>query len=208
MKKRIYLLICVAAILSSCGADQKKSSKKAQVAKGDVKYGGVFRMNETEDFKSLYPLNVTFSIEGRIAKQVYEGLLKFDQANLNFLPSLAERWEINEDATSFTFHLRKGVMFHDDACFEGGKGREVKATDFKYCFDRIAVSSPENQMYWLFKDRVKGANEYHESVINKTPLEGGISGVKVIDAYTLQIDLNYSFADLKRKKKVSEIESQ
>ncbi|MBL4669522.1 MAG: ABC transporter substrate-binding protein [Flavobacteriales bacterium] len=194
MKKLIYLLIGATVLLSSCGGDHKEKEKHTQTAKGGVKYGGVFKMNETEDFKSLYPLNVTMALEQRIASQVYQGLVKLNQEDLTILPSLAEKWEINEDATSYTFHLRKGVMFHDDNCFDGGKGREVKASDFKYCFDRICVSEPSNQMYWLFKDKIKGSNEYHESVNNKTPLEGGISGVKVIDDYTLQIDLNYSFA--------------
>jgi len=194
MKKLIYLLIGATVILSSCGGDKKEDTKDTIVAKGEVKYGGVFKMNETEDFKSLYPLNVTMALEHRIANQVYEGLLKLDQSDLSILPSLAEKWDVNEDATSFTFHIRKGIKFHDNTCFEGGKGREITAADFKYCFDRICVSDPSNQMYWLFKDKVQGANEYHESVNNKKPLEGGVSGVKVIDDYTLQIDLNYSFA--------------
>ena len=47
-------------------------------------------------------------------------------------------------------------------------------------------------MFFVFKDKVKGANEYHESAKNKTPLEGGVEGIKVIDDYTLQIDLEYS----------------
>ena len=194
MKKLIYLLIGATVILSSCGGDSENTNTNNQVAKGGVKYGGVFKMNETEDFKSLYPLNVTFSIEQRITNQIYEGLLKFDQEDLSIIPSLAEKWEVNEDATSFTFHIRKGVKFHDDNCFDGGKGREVKAADFKYCFDRICVSDPSNQMYWLFKDKVKGANEYHEATNNKKSIEGGVSGVTVVDDYTIKIDLNYSFA--------------
>ena len=123
-----------------------------------AEYGGVFKMNETEDFKSLYPLNVTMALEQRIANQVYEGLVKLNQEDLSIMPGLAEKWDVNEDATSYTFHIRKGVMFHDNDCFEGGKGREVTAKDFKYCFDRIAVSDPTNQMYWLIKDKVVGAN--------------------------------------------------
>ncbi len=194
MRKLVYLLMAATVVLSSCGGGKSEDSKNTQIAKGGVKYGGVFKMNETEDFKSLYPLNVTMALENRIAKQVYEGLLKFDQEDLSIIPSLAEKWEANEDATSFTFHLRKGVMFHDNNCFDGGKGREVKAADFKYCFDRICASDPSNQMYWLFKDKVKGANEYYKSVLDKAPLEGGVSGVSVIDDYTLQLDLNYSFA--------------
>lgn len=194
MKKLIYLLIGATVILSSCGGDQNEKNKTTQVANGGVKYGGVFKMNETEDFKSLYPLNVTMALENRIASQIFEGLVKLDQTDLSILPSLAAKWDINEDATSYTFHIRKGIMFHDNNCFDGGEGREVKAADFKYCFDRICVSDPSNQMYWLFKDKVVGANEYHQSVNDKKPLEGGVSGITVIDDYTLKIDLNYSFA--------------
>jgi peptide/nickel transport system substrate-binding protein len=193
MKKIIFLLIGATVILSSCGGDKTYTDKNTKIAKGGVKYGGVFKMNESEDFKSLYPLNVTMAIENRMASQVYEGLVKFNQEDLLIIPSLAESWDVNEDATSFTFHIAKGVMFHDDSCFEGGKGREVTAADFKYCFDKICVSDPSNLMYWLFKNKVKGAIEYHESVNNKKPLEGGISGITVVDDYTLQIDLNYSF---------------
>jgi len=194
MKKLIYLLFAVTVVLSSCGDGKKGDTKATKIAKGDVKYGGVFKANEIEDFKSFYPLNVTMSLEQRIANQAYQGLVKLDQEDLSIIPSLAEKWEVNEDATVFTFHLRKGVKFHDNACFEGGKGRELKASDFKYCFDKICESSPNNQMYWVFKDRVVGANEYYESVVNKSPLAGGVEGVKVIDDYTIQINLNYSFA--------------
>jgi peptide/nickel transport system substrate-binding protein len=179
--------------MSSCGGEKTESGKKTQIAKGDVKYGGVFKMNESEDFKSFYPLNITMAIENRMASQIYEGLVKFNQEDLSIIPSLADSWEINEDATSYTFHLSKGIMFHDDKCFQDGKGRELKASDVKYCLDRICVSDPTNQMYWLFKDKIKGANEYHESANNNAPLAGGVSGIKVIDDYTIQIDLNYPF---------------
>lgn len=194
MRNFIYLFIAAAFFLTSCGGNNNDNVKEAKIAKGGVKYGGVFKMNDTEDFKSLYPLSITFALEDRIAGQIYEGLLKFNQSDLSVLPSLAEKWEVNDDATSFTFYIRKGVKFHDNQCFDGGKGREITAHDFKYCFDRVAVSSPSNQMFWIFKDKVKGANEYHESTNNNTPSPEGISGIKVIDEYTLQIDLNYSFA--------------
>ncbi|MFI5163952.1 MAG: ABC transporter substrate-binding protein [Bacteroidia bacterium] len=45
-----------------------------------------------------------------------------------------------------------------------------------------------------FKDRVKGANEYYQSTKDKKNLEGGVSGVKVLDDYTLEITLNNVFA--------------
>ena len=194
MKKIIYILFAVTVVLYSCGGEKKTDIQSSKIAKGDVKYGGVFKANETEDFKSLYPLNITMALEHRIISQTYQGLVKLDQEDLSIIPSLAEKWEVNEDATSFIFHLRKGVKFHDNACFTDGKGREVVASDIKYCFDKICEKNPSNQMYWIFKDRVTGANAYYESTTEKKPLKEGISGVKIIDDYTVQVDLDYSFA--------------
>jgi len=193
MKRLIYLVLGATIVLSSCGGG-KNDDANSKSAKGGVKYGGVFKINETSEFRSLYPLNVTEVVAFRIVNQVYQGLVKLDQSDLSVIPCLASKWEINPDATKFTFHLQKGVHFQDDKCFKDGKGREVKASDFKYCFDKLCSNDPENQMFWLFKDRVQGANEYFESTKNKKPLAGGVSGVKVIDDYTLEIDLDYSFA--------------
>jgi peptide/nickel transport system substrate-binding protein len=194
MKKLIYLFIGAAVILTSCGGNENTKKEDVKAANGGVKYGGVFKLNETEDFRSLYPLNITEVVAHRITNQVYQGLVKLDQEDLTVLPSLADKWEINEDATVFTFHLRKGVKFHDNQCFTDGKGRELTAKDVKYSLDRVCESAPENQMFGLFRDKVTGANEYYESTVNKAPLEGGVSGIKVIDDYTIEISLNYSFA--------------
>lgn len=193
MKKVFYSLLVV-GFLSSCGGGNNTTGE-ARKAKGGVYYGGVFRMNEVEDFRNLFPLNVTETASQRIASQVYEGLVKLSQDDLTILPSLAEKWEKNADASQWIFHIRKGVKFHDDPCFPNGKGREITAKDFKYCFEKLCTSSPENQQFNVsFKDRVVGANEYYQSTINKKPLAGGVLGVKVIDDYTIEIDLVHSFA--------------
>lgn len=193
MKKVIFSLFAV-ALLASCGNDNTTTGGFRK-ANGGVYYGGVFRTNEVEDFRNLYPLNLTEVVSHRIANQVYEGLVKLNQSDLSVVPALAEKWEKNADATQWTFFLRKGVKFHDDPCFADGKGREVTAKDFKYCFDLLCTSSPENQQFGnCFKDRVVGANEYFQSTLDKKPLAGGVSGVKIIDDYTLQINLMRPFA--------------
>ncbi|MCE9538473.1 MAG: ABC transporter substrate-binding protein [Bacteroidetes bacterium] len=193
MKKIFYLFLMV-SLLASCGGENK-STGESRKAKGGVYYGGVFRMNETEDFRNLFPLNVTEVVSQRISSQVYEGLVKLSQADLTVLPSLAEKWERNAEATKWTFTLRKGVKFNDDPCFSDGKGREVTIKDFVYCFEKLCTSSPENQQFGnTFKDKVVGANEYFQSTVDKKPLAGGISGLKVIDDQTLEINLVYPFA--------------
>src|SRR5829696_4387062 len=42
----------------------------------------------------------------------YEPLIDIDN-DFRLHPKLALSWEPNEDATSWTFHLREGVKFHD-----------------------------------------------------------------------------------------------
>ena len=194
--RKIFLVTLVCAIgLMSCGDDKKKGGQGGPVeGEHGIMLGGAFRMNEVQDFRNLYPLNITEVVGHRITNQIYEGLLKYSQKDLEIIPSIAETWEVNEDATRFTFHLREGVKFHDDDCFDGGKGREVTAEDFKKCFTLLCTSDPQNQGFWVFKSRVVGADAYFQSTIDGNPLDEGVTGVKVIDKYTLQIDLEYSFA--------------
>lgn len=195
MKKLFYLAVLTIGLVACGGSSENKEGDDVvkRVAKGNVEYGGVFKVNEFEDFKSLYPLSIIDAPSYRIATQIYEGPLKFDPATLNTVSGLAEV-TANEDATIFTLKIRKGVFFHDDECFADGKGREVKAKDFKYCFDRLCSFDGNNQLYYLFQKRVKGAPEYFKSTEEKKPLKGGVSGVKVIDDYTIEISLNYSFS--------------
>lgn len=52
---------------------------------------------------------------------------------------LATSWDISPDGTTYTFHLRKGVMWHDgNEVFPEGQSREVTAHDVVYSIDRYA----------------------------------------------------------------------
>ncbi|HXB42170.1 MAG TPA: ABC transporter substrate-binding protein [Bacteroidia bacterium] len=191
-----HLLIAAgftALMLSSCGGDKDKHLTSE--AKGGVFYGGVFRMNELEDFKNLYPLSIIDVISQRIANQVYEGMVKLSQADLSVIPALAYRWETNTDASVWTFHLRKGVKFHDDACFADGKGRELTGGDVKFCFDKLCEASSNNNAYDItFKDRVVGASEYFEKSKSGKGPEGGVPGIKALNDSTVEISLTSPFS--------------
>ncbi len=57
------------------------------------------------------------AIDEVVYANIYEGLTRMNR-NAEIVPGLAERWEISDDGLTYTFHLRKGVTFHDGATFE------------------------------------------------------------------------------------------
>src|SRR5436305_1676476 len=104
MKKIALLSLIIGLIVASCGPDvDPNKNPESKELNGGVFSGGVFRMNELEDFKSLYPLAITEVVSHRIANQVYEGLVKLDQNNLSVVPAIAYKWEHNADLTQWTF---------------------------------------------------------------------------------------------------------
>ena len=53
--------------------------------------------------------------------QIYEALVEIDLQSADWPTKLkgqlAESWEISDDGAEYTFHLRKGVNFHDGTPF-------------------------------------------------------------------------------------------
>ncbi len=154
MKKIFIPLVASVLTLSlvSCSDDTKDSHEGIE-GKGGVYLGGVMRLNEVEAFKSLNPIAVNEVVGFHIGTQLFEGLVKFNQNDLSIKPAIARSWEISENLTEWTFYIRQGVMFHPDACFADGNGRELKASDIKFCFDKLCTADPNNAQFDVtFKD--------------------------------------------------------
>ena len=185
---RTPLILLVMAALAACGGER---SNTQGLAKGGKRYGGVFNMNEVEPLRALFPLQLTQASAHRIAAQIYQGLVHLDQRDLSVKPCLAETWETNATATVWTFHLRKGVYFHDDPAFPGGEGRELTAQDVVHCFTEVCTGGATNQVFWLFQDRVLGANEHHDASGDGIPRPEGVKGLELVDEHTLRITLSH-----------------
>src|SRR5436190_16326166 len=107
---KTYCLLLISLIILSCTGN-KPTEFKLTPAKGGRYYGGTFRWNEEEYFKSLYPLNITEVTAHRICTQIYEGLVKFDDSTLAVIPCLAKSWDVDPAGKLYTFHLRDDVYF-------------------------------------------------------------------------------------------------
>ncbi|MCM2349207.1 MAG: ABC transporter substrate-binding protein [Bacteriovoracaceae bacterium] len=133
--------------------------------------------------------------------KVYEGLFEFHPTKRPYQlhPNLAEGMpEISQDGLTYTFKIRKGVLFHDDKAFPNGKGREVKAQDFVYSFKRLADPKLMSKGWWLFDDKLAGVNEWREKYASaeKVNYDDVLEGIKAIDDYTLQIKLARPYPQL------------
>jgi oligopeptide transport system substrate-binding protein len=107
--------------------------------------------------------------------QIFSGLVRLDQ-ELNIVPDIAESWEESLDGKTYTFHLRQGVKFHN--------GRDVKAADFKYSWERACHPVTGSGTAATYLGDIVGAKDM---LAGKT---GEISGVEVIDDYTLQVTID------------------
>jgi peptide/nickel transport system substrate-binding protein len=65
---------------------------------------------------------------GQSMALVYNSLVMTDRKG-NVIPDLAESWEVSPDYKEYTFHLRKGVKFHD--------GTPFNAQAVKFSYDRM-----------------------------------------------------------------------
>ena len=94
---------------------------------------------------------------------MYDTLLRRDPRDgQTIIPDLAWKWEIAPDGKKYTFHLRKGVKFHD--------GADFTAEDVKATFDRIARPP-------------KGV------VIPRTPLFATVGAIVIVDPHKIEFRL-------------------
>jgi peptide/nickel transport system substrate-binding protein len=75
-------------------------------------YGDIIVEGSIGDASNLIPILSSDNTSHEIASMVFNGLVKYDK-NLNIVGDLAESWGLSKDGLVITFHLRKGVKWHD-----------------------------------------------------------------------------------------------
>jgi len=107
--------------------------------------------------------------------EIFSGLVTLNP-ELEVVPDIAERWEVSEDGTVYTFYLRDDAKFHD--------GKPVTARDFKYSFERACDPWTGSVVADTHLGDIVGAKEKLYGFADEVP------GVKVVDDHTLQITID------------------
>lgn len=174
-----FCFIMISLVLAACGStdDKPSTASGSGGSTGDPISGGTLtRALIYGDPQNLDPVIRSHGTStSMVTWNIFEPLVRYEATEGKFLPANAESWEINPEGTVYTFKLKQGVKFHN--------GREVKAEDFKYSLERLAnpkTASPN-------AGNLQMVVGYKEFTGGSTP---ELSGVKVIDEYTLEITLS------------------
>jgi peptide/nickel transport system substrate-binding protein len=119
-------------------------------------------------------------VEASMCSNIYDTLIMLDK-NMDVQPGLAVKWE-NPDNLTWIFHLREGVKFHN--------GTPFTARDVKYSIERILNWKPFGTMI--------GVAAYIQP----------ISGVRIIDEYTIELKTEKPFGALLRNLRIPYIMNQ
>ncbi|MEZ4862398.1 MAG: ABC transporter substrate-binding protein [Caldilineaceae bacterium] len=117
--------------------------------------GGEYHDVSTSDAVSFHPYLTTDTASSGYQAMVWAGgLLRLDENTLNYIPNMAESYEISADGLTFTFHLRHGMEWSD--------GQPITAQDFQWTYDQ--VKNPDNGFPYLsqldFIDTYQALDDY------------------------------------------------
>ncbi|MBE0524912.1 MAG: hypothetical protein IBX40_11345 [Methanosarcinales archaeon] len=132
----VISLLLITSVMMGCidNSDQESASSSIQTDATEMKQvDQVLTVGAQKDFKVAY--------EGR--SLVFETLMGVDKYG-NPVPKLVESWDISEDGKIYTFHLRKGVVFHDGTPFDAKDAKfsldmYMKTASFRNYVDKMEI---------------------------------------------------------------------
>ncbi|MEJ1990632.1 MAG: peptide ABC transporter substrate-binding protein [Maritimibacter sp.] len=126
--------------------------------------------------KSMDP-QINTDVEGSgIMRSLFEGLFDEDQTG-NLVPGVALDYDLSDDKTVYTFHLRPEAKWSD--------GKPVTAADFVYAWKRLADPATASEYAWYMElMQVKNAGAI---IAGDAPVDD--LGVKALDDNTLEVTI-------------------
>jgi oligopeptide transport system substrate-binding protein len=155
-----------------------------------------YQIAETE----FDPARVSDVMSNMINDVIFESLLTYDYLArpVKLKPNMAVAMpEITDDGKLYTFKIRPGVFFTEDAVF-GGKKREVTAGDFAHALKRLYDPAIRSPWLWYVEGKIVGGDEVMVAAkkSGKFDYDAPIAGLETPDKYTLRVrikETDYNF---------------
>lgn len=175
-------LVSLLLLFSLSACDGGGTVEKPAVRKpGKPAYGDALVAGSIGEPSTLIPILASDASSHDIANLVYNGLVRYDK-NLRLEGELAQSWEVAPDGLTITFHLRKGVKWHD--------GHEFTSRDVMYTY-RVTIDPKTPTAYAEDFKQVKAAeapDPYTFRVTYAKPFAPSLAswGVAILPAHLLE----------------------
>lgn len=187
MRKLLLLLLCVAlsaAAFTGCGESGGGSGDSGAKDTGfkDGYPKNVLRIATSAEEESGDP-QLT-SADYLIPLNIFDTpitVISLPDGTSELQPGLAESWDISADGKSYTLHLRQGVKYTN--------GEELKADDVLYTIDRM-LNPKRMAKNTECMSMLDGAQDMMDGKLTTLAEKG----VTILDDYTVQLNLNSSYA--------------
>ena len=181
-------LLLVVGILLFCYLFLWPSQR--QKAKGPLVLGGKLRYSTVEEFNTLFPLSSNTLDYQRALQLVFEPVLIAADNQRGWEYNLAQSIRFSKDQKTITLRLKQGIYFSKDACFRFSS-RELTAKDLAFTLSFACSKNSLNQQSHLLTELIVGAKQFY--LRNKSPFQSTVSGIQILDKYTLKIQLTEAY---------------
>ena len=137
--------------------------------------GGTLIFGRGGDSVGLDPAHEEDGESFKVCENIYDTLVQYRDESAEVEPALAESWESSDDGLTWTFHLRRGVKFHDGTPFNADAA----------LFSLNRQHNPNHPFH-----KVGGTPIYWSD----TGLANIVDKIVALDDYTVQITLNHPYA--------------
>ena len=176
-KKTFALLLCFLMVAGTLGACAPGAATDYDAA--------VYRTLYASEVSTLNYLVASTTWDQQVGANVIDTLVEYDQYG-ELKPGLAETWEVSDDGTVWTFHLRDGVKWYD---YQGNEVADLTAQDFVDAAKYVLTAEYESGTSYMITSFVVNAAEYEEGAIT----DFSQVGVKAVDEHTLQYITNGNY---------------
>ena len=188
MKRIVALVLAMVMVLglAACGGSSAPAATAAPAAAGDAAPADtaaaadgdkVLNVMVEVEVESLDPQVATDGTSFEVIANYTDGLTQMD-ADGAAVPAIAESWDVSEDGTVYTFHLRQDANWSN--------GEPVTADDFIFAWQRAVDPALASEYSYMLSDigQIKNAAAIIAGEMDKSEL-----GVKAIDDKTLEVTL-------------------